>query len=369
MPGECASVGRYINKRYFCQTGYPSHSLPTMSLSHPHSYLSELWVLLKKALFPLIEDVLEKEHGDGWIAVAQNTLPVKATGPKKSRKLRKDEWDTMHLLRLFFRRDEFHPRAEDTSLAGTPAKKYTEAIALHLKKVRNQEAHQSDVTFSEADMAFDAARMLLKHLESLAEPLDLSHEALESIQTGREAIQRTHDELLKVSKGEEEAVHEEPPKLPSVGYKDHIIDFLTPRLNRYQNEVGFSERNSIGVHFFPRDGSQVDNVMLLVLVGVLIGVTLTEVASNTASASILVAILLGVLTAGGAELNLSPVLAVCLATSCSFMLPVATPPNAIVFGTGEVPLREMMRAGLFMNLLCAVILFIAFGVFGLAPAV
>ena len=117
----------------------------------------------------------------------------------------------MHLLRLFFRRDEFHPRAEDTSLAGTPAKKYTEAIALHLKKVRNQEAHQSDVTFSEADMAFDAARMLLKHLESLAEPLDLSHEALESIQTGREAIQRTHDELLKVSKGEDE--EEQPGEL------------------------------------------------------------------------------------------------------------------------------------------------------------
>ena len=39
-----------------------------------------------------------------------------------------------------------------------------------------------------------------------------------------------------------------------------------------------------------------------------------------------------------------------LSASCAFMLPVATPPNAIVFGTGEVSMADMMRAGLVLNL-------------------
>jgi sodium-dependent dicarboxylate transporter 2/3/5 len=44
------------------------------------------------------------------------------------------------------------------------------------------------------------------------------------------------------------------------------------------------------------------------------------------------------------------VMPLALAASCAFMMPVATPPNAIVFATGRVPQREMVRAGLLMNL-------------------
>ena len=76
---------------------------------------------------------------------------------------------------------------------------------------------------------------------------------------------------------------------------------------------------------------------------------LTELSSNTATAALLVPIFAAV----AGELGLAPqvlVLPLALAASCAFMLPVATPPNAIVFGTGRVPQRVMMRVGLVLNL-------------------
>jgi sodium-dependent dicarboxylate transporter 2/3/5 len=44
-----------------------------------------------------------------------------------------------------------------------------------------------------------------------------------------------------------------------------------------------------------------------------------------------------------------------LAGSCAFMLPVATPPNAIVYGTGHVSIGSMVRVGLWLNLVAAVV--------------
>ena len=41
--------------------------------------------------------------------------------------------------------------------------------------------------------------------------------------------------------------------------------------------------------------------------------------------------------------------------SCAFMLPVATPPNAIVFGTGLIKQREMMQVGMLLNVLCIIL--------------
>jgi len=43
-------------------------------------------------------------------------------------------------------------------------------------------------------------------------------------------------------------------------------------------------------------------------------------------------------------------LAVVLAASCAFMLPVATPPNAVIFGSGRLEIKHMIRAGIFINL-------------------
>lgn len=93
---------------------------------------------------------------------------------------------------------------------------------------------------------------------------------------------------------------------------------------------------------------------------VVLGVTafivlLTEFTSNTASAALLVPIFAVI----GERMGLPPavlVLMIGLGASCAFMLPVATPPNAIVFGTGFVPQRAMIRAGAALNAVCVVVL-------------
>ncbi|WP_115718479.1 SLC13 family permease [Gallaecimonas mangrovi] len=89
-------------------------------------------------------------------------------------------------------------------------------------------------------------------------------------------------------------------------------------------------------------------------------VFLTELASNTASAALLVPLFGGIANALGLPVANMAVL-IGIAASCAFMLPVATPPNAIVFGTGLIRQRTMMRVGLWLNLVSIVVLTIAFG--------
>ena len=84
-------------------------------------------------------------------------------------------------------------------------------------------------------------------------------------------------------------------------------------------------------------------------------VFLTEMASNTASTALMVPIFISI----AAELGFpgdTLAIAIAVSASCAFMLPVATPPNAIVFGTGYIPQKSMMRTGFFLNLLCIVLI-------------
>ena len=77
---------------------------------------------------------------------------------------------------------------------------------------------------------------------------------------------------------------------------------------------------------------------------------LTELTSNTATTATLVTILCGLAPGFG----LSPfALAVpaAIAASCAFMLPVATPPNAVIFRSGKVGIADMCRVGIWLNLL------------------
>lgn len=103
----------------------------------------------------------------------------------------------------------------------------------------------------------------------------------------------------------------------------------------------------------------VDSVQFLLvgqhyfLIGLLVAafiIFLTEFTSNTASAALMVPIFISVAeNIGMNPLGLSLIIG--LGASCAFMLPVATPPNAIAYGTGKVMQRDMIKAGFVLNIL------------------
>lgn len=89
--------------------------------------------------------------------------------------------------------------------------------------------------------------------------------------------------------------------------------------------------------------------LLIVLVLALLIVFSGELTSNTAAATAIMPVLAALCAARGLEV-LPLFMVATLSSSCGFMLPVATPPNAIAYGTGLVPMPQMMRAGLGVNL-------------------
>ena len=90
---------------------------------------------------------------------------------------------------------------------------------------------------------------------------------------------------------------------------------------------------------------------------------LTELTSNTATAEML----LPILGALAVALQINPLFVMIPATlscSCAFMLPVATPPNAIIFGTDRVRIAEMARVGIWLNLIGVVLITAAIWLLG-----
>lgn len=103
----------------------------------------------------------------------------------------------------------------------------------------------------------------------------------------------------------------------------------------------------IGTAFQILDGI---GVIALIMLALLVTIFLTEVTSNTATAAAFLPILASVaITMGFDPLVLAVPAAI--AASCAFMLPVATPPNAIVFGSGLVSIPQMAKAGVTFNIL------------------
>ncbi len=107
-------------------------------------------------------------------------------------------------------------------------------------------------------------------------------------------------------------------------------------------------------------------IALVVLVVTTIVVFLTELTSNTAVAAALLPVVTSLAVAIGGDPLLLAVPTV-LAASCGFMMPVGTPPNAMVYGTGRIRMPEMLRAGLATNLLFIALITIA--TLALAPMV
>lgn len=118
---------------------------------------------------------------------------------------------------------------------------------------------------------------------------------------------------------------------------------------------GFKETglaNWIGQHL-----SLIEGVSFFVLLLIIVAAVnfLTEVTSNVATASMLLPILASV----AIKLDVHPfglMVGATLAASCAFMLPVATPPNAVVFGPGYLKIKDMVKAGLWLNIISIILL-------------
>jgi sodium-dependent dicarboxylate transporter 2/3/5 len=95
----------------------------------------------------------------------------------------------------------------------------------------------------------------------------------------------------------------------------------------------------------------------LTAVAVAMGIFLSETTSNTAAANMLIPAVIAM--AQSADVNpVPPALGACLGASFGFMLPVSTPPNAIVYGSGLVPIPKMIRAGVLFDLCGFVVILI-----------
>lgn len=97
------------------------------------------------------------------------------------------------------------------------------------------------------------------------------------------------------------------------------------------------------------------SLLLLILIVCALVLALTEVTSNTATASMMYPIMAAFAIALGVH-PYALMIAAGLSASCAFMLPVATPPNAAVFGTGYLKISDMMRAGFALNIFAIIII-------------
>ena len=101
----------------------------------------------------------------------------------------------------------------------------------------------------------------------------------------------------------------------------------------------------------------IEGTHILIMIGVvsLLILFLTEFTSNTATATMILPVLAGLAMA--VEVHpLALMLPAAMAANCAFMLPVGTPPNAIVFGTGKVSIQEMAKAGFGLNLIALILI-------------
>jgi len=105
-----------------------------------------------------------------------------------------------------------------------------------------------------------------------------------------------------------------------------------------------------------------NSVWLLSLIGIYVTILLTETTSNTAAATMMVPVMISIATASGMN-PLPPALGCAFGASLAFMLPVSTPPNAIVYGSGLIPITKMIRAGVLVSLSGGLVIWLSLRLF------
>jgi sodium-dependent dicarboxylate transporter 2/3/5 len=117
-------------------------------------------------------------------------------------------------------------------------------------------------------------------------------------------------------------------------------------MGRLSDSTGLSAALGHGIAArFPDAG-----VVGLTLVFTGIAVIMSETASNTAAANIIVPTAIAVAQAAGVS-PLEPALGATIGASLGFMMPISTPPNAIVYSSGYIPLGAMVRNGFFLDVI------------------
>jgi sodium-dependent dicarboxylate transporter 2/3/5 len=92
-----------------------------------------------------------------------------------------------------------------------------------------------------------------------------------------------------------------------------------------------------------------ESALSLTLLFTAVAIVMSEAASNTASANMIVPVAIAVSQAAGID-PLQPALGATLGASMGFMMPISTPPNAIVYSSGHVPITQMMRHGIVLDI-------------------
>jgi sodium-dependent dicarboxylate transporter 2/3/5 len=93
----------------------------------------------------------------------------------------------------------------------------------------------------------------------------------------------------------------------------------------------------------------------LLIASTILAVILSEVTSNTASANMIVPVVISIARAAGVD-PVEPALGATMGASLGFMLPVSTPCNAIVYGSGYIPLKRMMRYGIVVDVVGVIVI-------------
>ncbi|MBD2765902.1 DASS family sodium-coupled anion symporter [Kocuria sp. cx-455] len=116
-------------------------------------------------------------------------------------------------------------------------------------------------------------------------------------------------------------------------------------------ETGLAETIGTGAS----ENLNITNVATITVFSAVLAVLISETTSNTASAAVIVPIVIPLCQAMGVD-PFVPAMAATFAASFGFMLPVSTPQNAIVYGTGAVPITRMIRTGIFFDILGVILI-------------